>query len=359
MGHPPLSDLETLKTGTATAWRLAEEAVFPGEAELVKDMWDLTVEGRCFRIEFRLQQDMLGLDCDHDRAMVAMRFVPAGLVTPAFPWTLHVRGDWPERTDRLPRIGPLSARRLRKTLAPRRRQEQDLHRDTFMGEDVYVMPKIPLEDLTAQIVLFVWQTGLSNDPELFHWLEHYVEQTSRIRPQDRKDVARDVVLRLIRNKWWAEDARAWRKYLGVLRKVCARQYLLTGGVSTDLIDQDPTQYRVPPPPDRPPYDSSGALLTVEEASRQMRVSLSTLYSLIHKRRVAVEPRAGRMLITKSEVDRLAATTRLKTAIEAVATARGSSSATARKYVSRLLGRGYSLDEIAGKFAAPAPDSRRQ
>ena len=159
-----MTDSEALLAGAATAWHLAREAVFPGEAELVRDLPKLTVEGQTLRIEFRLQQDFLGPGVEHDRTMVALRFVPTSQATPALPWTLHVRGDWPERTDRFPRVGPLRVRRLRKALTPTRRRDGDPHRDTFMSEDVYVMPQTPPDDLTAQVVLFVWQTAYRRMP---------------------------------------------------------------------------------------------------------------------------------------------------------------------------------------------------
>jgi excisionase family DNA binding protein len=346
-----------VQAGSATAWRLAEESVFPGESELIREQRDLTVEGQAFRIEFRLQQGILGLNCDHDRTMVALRVIPSGQATPECPWTLHVRGDWPERMDRLPRHGPLSAKRLRKAVAPKRRREADPYRNTFMSEDVYIMPRTPPDDLSAQLVLFVLQSGLSDDPGLFQWLQQYVERTFRIRARDRGDVARDVVLLLIRNKWWAEDAKAWRKYVALIRDRCERDYRSPGRIPIEALQHQSSRYRALPPANKSAYDPSGNVLTVEEASRQLGVSRSTLYSLIDHRLVAVENAAGRMLIARAELERVGSRTRLKTVIDSMVAARGCGRVAARKYVSRLRAQGHSLNEIARTFAVSKPEPR--
>jgi Helix-turn-helix domain len=335
-----MKDLEAIEAVAARAWALACEAVFPGEAEFLKERPDLTVEGSSFRVQFRLQQDRLGPDSELERTMVTLRFQKRRRSNK--PWTVFVRGDWPERQDRFSRVGPLSAKQLRKAFSPRLRRKAK-RTEVARDENIYVMWEMPRMDLTAQLVLFAIQTKLSSDESLMPFLQHYIQQTFRLRVRDRKDLALDVVLRLIQNKWWAEDARAWRKYIAKLVWAHRSRHVPPSG---QLARAVPDISAIRQAAERALYDPQGSLLTVEEASRKVGLSPSTLYSRIQRRLVAVEfdPK-GRRLIRVSDVEKMIGTPRLKDVIRTAATVRRCHYEAARKYVSRLRRQGHSLDAI--------------
>jgi len=71
------------------------------------------------------------------------------------------------------------------------------------------MEGTPPEDLTAQLCLFVLQTELSCEAGVFAWLTQYIVRNfKRANSTPREELARDVVLRLIKYKWWMESARS-------------------------------------------------------------------------------------------------------------------------------------------------------
>ena len=139
-----MTDLETLEHVAAATWDLVRLYVFPGSGGwLVKDLPDRTLDGKSFRVEFRLQQDLLGTTAEGpepERTMVVLRFAPAGEPMPDFPWGVRVRGHWPERA-RFAAVGPLRARKLRKSFSPRRRQSDD--RYPAESDDIFLMEEAP------------------------------------------------------------------------------------------------------------------------------------------------------------------------------------------------------------------------
>lgn len=371
-----MTDLEALRAAAVTTWDLARRFVFPGDDELLKDLPELTLDAASFRIEFRLQLDVLGWDSDQARTMIALRFAQAVQKVPESLWTLYIRGHWPERTDRLPLTGPLNAKKLRKAFSPKRRPVDDPRPNPFTSGHMYLMSTTPREDLTAQLCLFAVQTDLSlGDDQVFRWLEDHLTRTYCSRLRDREDVAREMLLRLIRNKWWTEDARGWRKYVGNVRRHVRRQYRV--GLSQNHLESvvDPRTVRDPleegddgsthtnhtPSARRAasPYDPQGSVFTIEEASRRIGMSLSTLYSWVDHGRVAVEHDGTRRVIRGREVERLRSIPTLPTVIAVVARARDCSADAARRHVSRLRQRGRSLEDILRQYEETSDSGDRQ
>ena len=87
-----MTDPEALKSAASTTWDLVRQFVFPGEAELLKELPVLTISGESSRIEFRIQQDLIDQKGGHERAMVVLRFAPTGSDMPEPCWTLYVQG---------------------------------------------------------------------------------------------------------------------------------------------------------------------------------------------------------------------------------------------------------------------------
>src|SRR5262249_12920472 len=148
-----------------------------------------------------------------------------------------------------------------------------------------------------------------------------------VRGITRREVARDVVGHLIRNKWLMEDARAWRKYVAKVRRVAERDYWQESSLSDDVADVNATETRLIESIERegwnerptdlhattiptPRLDLAKAVFTVEEASQFLGVSVGTVYSWIHGRRIGTETADGRFLIQKSELQRISAAPKL-------------------------------------------------
>ena len=378
MGHQTRSDLEAVFATAERVWDVAQRHIFPGEAEFLLDLPELALESSSFRVEFRLQQDALGWDNELQRTMIALRFGPAGMPLPDNPWTVYVHGDWRERTDRLPRRGPLRARRLRKALSPKRRSPDDPHRDAAKSDDLYLMQRTPTDDITAQVCIFVLQTELStdNDASLFRWLADYFINHFKLPTSEPRELAEAMVAHMLEHKWYAENPRAWRKYVARVRDGLRR-----GGITTSEIEAHATLFDDRNVEDRliervdakrkrnnpdfgdgqrwtilhaslRPYDPNGGVYTVDEVVAQTDMARSTLYSRIERGRIAAGVDAkGRRVISRSEVERLRKTPPLSGVVKAVASARRTSESTARKYVFRLRRRGWSLEEILRKWGS--------
>jgi hypothetical protein len=376
MGHQPGSDLKAVIAATETVWELVQQRVFPGEAEFLLELPELTIESSSFRLEFRLQQDRLGWDSDAERTMIPMRFGPARERLPDSPWTLYVRGDWPERTDRFPRRGPLRVARLRKAFSPKRRPPDDPHSDVMRNDDLYVMERAPKEDTTAQICLFLLQTGLSDDAALFQWLSAYLTDDFRLSASGRTELADAIVTHMLEHKWWAENSRSWRMYVARVARGLRKAGLTTSDTETrstrttpqtvedDQIARIDSKRSAPDDSDHGlhldetgrawgmlrasirPYDPTRAVYTVDEAVARTGLARSTIYSRIGRGRIAAAVDArGRMIISAAEVERLKITPRRNAVVALVAEARCCSRETARKYVYRLERRGRVLCDI--------------
>ena len=97
----------------------------------------------------------------------------------------------------------MSARKLRDMARPKRAtKEGDADQRLILAENIYVMEETLLEDVPAQICLFVCQTELSDDSAVLDWLVRYLNRTFRFRVKSRKDVAAQAASRLITGKWW-------------------------------------------------------------------------------------------------------------------------------------------------------------
>src|SRR5688572_8482066 len=171
MGHRAETDFDGLRATAINAWAVAQEHIFPGGAgELLRTLPALTVVAPSFEVCFQLQDDVWDAGNSECRTPCALRFRRRGDAAPDldaqnvsntrvvpvsedFPWTVLLRGDWPERADRLPKAGRLGVRRLRKAISAERRLDAP-GPPVFNVETVYVMAKTPPQDLTAQIVLF-------------------------------------------------------------------------------------------------------------------------------------------------------------------------------------------------------------
>ena len=215
------------------------------------------------------------------------------------------------------------------------------------------------------------QAQLSLDPDLFTWLERYVIHNFRLEVKRDyiRDVARDIVLHLIEHKWWLEDAKAWRKYVTTVRKAKRRMYSQQSALLDDVADPRSTEgdligaikgehKREASGPaldsekSSPPGgggDPEREMLTPREVSQQLGISISTVYGWIHARDIAVDHHLGQYAIPRSELTRLAAQPQLRDVIEAVATARKCSPATARRFVTRMRDKGISLAEISNRY----------
>ncbi len=225
MGHLWWTDLEAVDLTAQIVPNLAQRYIFPSESEFLLDLDEFTMASPSFRVEFRLQQDALGWDNELERTMLAVRFGPAGEPLSENPWTLYVRGDWRERTDRLPRRGKLRAGRLRKLLSPKRRRWDQADPYAPKDDDLYVMERTPGDDIKAQICLFVLQTELSQDTDgaMFNWLVDYLMRHFKLPTSDPRELARAMVTHILEHKWYAEDPRAWRKYVAAVRSGLNKQ----------------------------------------------------------------------------------------------------------------------------------------
>jgi hypothetical protein len=260
-----------------TAQTLVREHVEPGEAEFRRDLPDLAIEAPSFRVEFRLQQDLLDWrlqdSASDERTMLAIRFGRPRQSLPEDSWTIHVRGHWPTRVDRLARRGKLGGQHLRRLFSPRRRKAGVQY--PVWNDDVYVMRGTPSHDIAAQIALFVLQTGLSPDADgtLFNWLQSYIVKNFKHRGVERHDLSAGIVTHLLKYKWWMEDARAWRKYIAATR---------------DGLRRSSAEHSRRPSRDRPvnaAYDGTGAVYSVDEAAHILRRSRSTIYRMLEDRRL--------------------------------------------------------------------------
>jgi excisionase family DNA binding protein len=364
MGHLHSTDLEALESAATTVWELAREYVFTGAVEYLKMFPELTLTGPSFRIEFRLQQDVIDPAGDGARSMVMLRFAQLRRDVEDPGWTLSVRGHWPDRTDHFPRVGPWRGRQLRKAFSPKRQPAGSPDRFALTNDDIYVMDTTPPEDLTAQLCLFALQTELSIDGTVMPWLLTYLTNTFAISNHAaRKEVATEVMLRLIRNNWWMEDARAWRAYVAKLLRAAGRDDSVQADELDDDLSDGTTERRVieaiegdhegtdrPGPiglPSKAPMalDLTKDTFSVQEASQYLGVSVGTVYSRIHKHQLRVQPAPGAFVIHKTDLDRAMAEPRLPDVIDAVAAARTRRVETARRHVSRLRRRGLTLDQI--------------
>lgn len=380
-----VTDLDAVKAASEVALGLSHRWMFAGEVEFLRELPDSTIVGPSFRVEFRLQQDLLSPDLEVPRTMVAVRFFATDATVPAVkcpsrrwtpapqsdPWTVFVRGDWQQR-KRFAVTGQLSIRRMRKAFAPRRRVVSDRFPNLPQSDDLHITPKTSLDDVTAQLVLFVMQTEMvrHEDGSLFLCLQHYVMRTYRFRvgTDQRTDVARALIARLLKNKWWAEDARAWRKLIRKVLRAVEIPYL--PGPDAEVRDRgEPRQNEgrlvealetldahVPAPSSTldwtvshvassSPAPSDANTFTVQQAAARLGLSKTTLYQWIDDRRVTVVYQNGRRMIEQHELSRLASKPTTAALVAHVAAVRRSTKGAARRQLARLRRTGLSDQEI--------------
>ncbi len=367
MGHAKPTDLALVLELASSVWRLLESDVFPGNEEFLRDLPDdLVPTARSFRVAVRLQRDEVGVNLDVARTMVALRFTPTGERS-GLVWTLHVRGDWPQRTDRLPTSGLARASRVRRLMAPKRRtgspEEYALHDD-----DIFLMATAPRADLTAQIILFLLQTELSAEAELLEWLEGYFRRHFKAAGTDPAEMAREIALHALKHKWYMEDARAWRRYIAHTRRGLRRKLLRQRGSDIDVnhvhggrgeeqrliagLDGEETASAGPPPP-HTRWDPTGEFFTIDEAARLIQRSRRTTYDRTQRELIATQMKRGRRVIAAEEVKRLQGSLPRAVAIKLLAQRRATSGrdkvAATRKWVYRREKAGDSLEDILSGF----------
>jgi excisionase family DNA binding protein len=228
------------------------------------------------------------------------------------------------------------------------------------------MPGMPREDLTAQTALFLLQTELSTEDELFRWLENYLRRHFRLTfpGVDPGELARAIVLHAIEHKWYTEDARAWRRYIVHTRRGVLRQLLRQRASETDPdhlsassdeedrliagLDGEETASAGPPPPHRP-WDPTGEYFTPDEVARLTQRSRRTIYNWIQSKVIATQVRRRRRVITAEEVKRLKGSLPRAVAIKLLAQRRATSGrdnvTATRKWVYRREKAGDSLEDI--------------
>src|SRR5258708_189951 len=106
MGHRSrLDDIDEVGAVEAictTTLELAVEDVYPGNVGFRKDSPNRRIRAVLFETLFRVQTDRLGSEPHaKTRTMIVVQFSAQGQAVTADSWSLWVRGDWPERTDRL------------------------------------------------------------------------------------------------------------------------------------------------------------------------------------------------------------------------------------------------------------------
>src|SRR5262249_25046145 len=123
MGRCRMDDCKAVHAVCRTVLKLADQFVFPGEMEWLRELPNEQVRGVSFDAHFRLQEDVLDSQGGNSRTMIVVRFSEPGQPLQDEPWTIRIRGTWP-RTDRLPDSSPWSAKAFRRR--PRIRSKRKL-----------------------------------------------------------------------------------------------------------------------------------------------------------------------------------------------------------------------------------------
>jgi len=254
-------------------------------------------------------------------------------------WSAWVRCDRPDRTDRTPER---LAKRFRKSFKP-------AAVTAWEGSVSKAAPKFvrtahwwvardrqyQLEDITAQIWLFLLQTGMIGDEaqgRAIPWFWDYLER--RFGFTDDESVRTFEMLQ--RQFWRAPSARAWSSYVGRCKyfsKIRVERWR-SNGASRSAKSSDH--------------------FTVAEVSRAAKIPQSTLYDMIRRAEVAPtasaqgpNKRKPAILIPAEEVQRLQIQRRQKPKelIELRERITDSTYEAARKWVWRQMQLGRSVSEI--------------
>ena len=228
------------------------------------------------------------------------------------PWTLSVRCDVEARKDNISRrykkLGKALRRGLAETPVP---PGASTWRKTG---HLWFRPKREsrnVRDLTAEIAVFVLHTDLPSETsrgQIREWLHSYVKRDFRATDTEAEQTV--AALRYFR----PPGAKSWRVYVRrCLYHTMARRErrqrvfrISVGEISSGADTRRPTGNGRS---DTPIQRAATSALSLKEAAGALGVGRSTLYELIQKGRVVVQPRSvgtSRILIAPIEVARLKA-----------------------------------------------------
>lgn len=329
--------------------RLADEFVFPGCCEWLRELPDRRVHAVSFDAHFRIQEDRLDWRTDDSRSMIVVRFAEPDRPVPSDPWSLRVRGSWPDRRDRLPDASPFSSKAFRKD---RRRKggrsaaaSSSNHSVRWCRhENLWIADGQAREDvgrsdgdLVAQVSLFLLQTGLAAaEDEIRDEFVAYLRRTFKWRNLDAPDTAVYVVYdHLLRHRWWPDDWRAWRMY--VCRCIDAERRKQAGRVRLPVVFGP---------------DSDG-LLTVDQFAAVTGHSRTKAYNEVRAGHIPAQHVRGRMRVALADAETICRTAKRKDVIDLLVE-RGRSYDAARKWVHRQERSGKTLDDIARAIARRKP-----
>jgi hypothetical protein len=306
----------------ATIFLVAQEYVFPGEPEFLKELPARSVKGASFDAYFRIQSDRLDWASDEERSMVVVRFARAGEPLTNDPWALRVRGTWPTRRDRLRDASPFSSKSLRRVI--RTDQLKVTHENLWVSESTLH------SDLESQVALFLLQAELvPADGSVRDSLITHLRSEFRWRGIDDPDgTVYQVFEHLRKHKWWSEDWRSWRLYVRQCINGEAKKQRHRSAIVPNLTP-----------------DEDGDL-TVIQFALLCRMSKSKGYTLIQAGKVSTVRKGApnRLMVPFTEAEQFRKEIRRRDVIDCAAKTR--SREAARKWVHRQEASGKTLNEIA-------------
>lgn len=364
MGHSRrVTDAEAVKAVVASILAIAEESVFKGETEWLKELPSRTIAAESLDVYFRLQEDRLDWQTDGTRTMIVVRVARSGEVSGDQSWSLWVRVADPKR----PRLAPESSvsseafrrswRKERRKADPDRTAGPERPRDRVppdlpwtRHEDVWIHEatnardeKNQREDLEAQVALFFLQTA--SVPAHGPVRDSLVQNLRRNFNWSGFDSPDATALQLIEtlriHKWWPDDWKSWRKLV--------RKYINA--------EWKKEHRRQAPVPTLAP-DEDGCL-TIDQAAIVARISRSKAYEMVRDGRMPASrsPRDGRWRVPANALTpSVSQITRAR--LIGFLRAGGRTKDAARKWLYRRERSGMTLTEIAEGAGYGSVTSRR-
>ena len=271
-------------------------------------------------------------------------------------WSAWVRCDRSARADRTPEG---LAKRFRRAFKPSKvvafeADEKKPAPKFVTTAHWWVGPLSNDEDITAQVWLFLLQTGLVDHASRglgYSWFLDYLERRFKV----TDDESAYLFETLLKQFWRAPSGRSWPTY--VTR--CA--YYLPNRLERRRQRLGSRNFA----------DSSRDEFTVSDAAAALRIPESTLYDMLGRGKIASNVssptrnnRTPKFLISAAEVERLRVQRhpKPKALIERRQRATGSTYEAARKWVWRQLRRSRTMADIATQLAnlrdAPSHPDRR-
>ena len=233
---------------------------------------------------------------------------------------------------RTPRDGPLSGRKTRRMFSPKLAKGENRELSRELAQDLYIAPGTPREDVRAQLVPFLIQESLLKGQALSDaatGFQAYLKKSFRAAglSEERKDVWQQAFQDLVKNWYWPEDWRAWRKYVArciheATKKTRGRHKHAEGAKDQEGaeeladvgIDEDEFRKKVRRSdaqvhtlPSRSPWWPQ---LSIDELAEDLGTDGSYLYRLIRQGKISVQlykAQKGdyeRRVVTRAEADRL-------------------------------------------------------